>query len=73
MCCQQDIKHFFDNYGGLLSAIGGSIISSIVSIIYWIFFNFQLIKTGDLDINSLILGTDAEKGIFFIAIKEIPK
>jgi len=48
-------KFFFENYGDLLSVVGGPIISIIVSFIQWIIFIIQLAKAGSLEINSLVV------------------
>jgi len=72
--CNLDIV--FDCLKGnedLLSLLSGTILSSILSSYFWIIFLIQLIKTGNLDINSLILGTNEENNLFFIAIKDNPE
>ena len=55
--CWAGTDSFFEKYGDLLSAVGGPIISVIVSFIQWIIFIIHLNKAGSLETNSLFVFT----------------
>jgi hypothetical protein len=73
MCNLADFLGCLKDNGDILSLVGGTILSSILSSYFMIIFLTQLAKTGNLEINSLVLGTNKEKNLFFIAIKETPQ
>jgi len=73
MCNLVEFLDCLKDNGDLLTLVVGTILSSILSSYFMIIFLTQLIRTGNLDINSLVLGTNEEKNLFFIAIKENPQ
>lgn len=56
----QAFKAVSEKYGDILVVVFGSLVCIIVSFINWIIFIAQLIKSSNLDIDSLILAKDKE-------------